>query len=152
MQPLRWIINLSILCALPILTCQARELDVKADNVVINYKDGTVTFNKEVKLRLEELSLTTDKIILILKKDSNKLHYNHIDKIIIPSKFSAIGVRGCDFLRGEKAEFDAKKEELSSKGRILIIKGQNSIIANEILYQLKHKKLQVMNSSATIVD
>lgn len=125
------------------LTLKANDkIQITSDNLTLNKKDLSATFEGNVRVFFEDQAVSTNKLIIYYSDLGPK---REIIKIIFPTKIKAIrnyknGV--IDVVVADSGEFDNLAKKLTLIGNVQMQKDDNVLVTDKMIYSAKLKSIE----------
>jgi lipopolysaccharide transport protein LptA len=118
------------------------KIQITSDNLTLNKKDLSATFEGNVRVFFEDQSVSTNKLIIYYSDLGPK---REIVKIIFPTKIKAIknyknGV--IDVVVADSGEFDNLAKKLTLIGNVQMQKDDNVLVTDKMVYSAKLKSIE----------
>jgi lipopolysaccharide export system protein LptA len=118
------------------------KIQITSDNLTLNKKDLSATFEGNVRVFFEDQAVSTNKLIIYYSDLGPK---REIVKIIFPTKIKAIknyknGV--IDVVVADSGEFDNLAKKLTLIGNVQMQKDDNVLVTDKMVYSAKLKSIE----------
>ena len=138
---IRFLIFLLLIFASPTLKANDK-IQITSDNLTLNKKDLSATFEGNVRVFFEDQAVSTNKLIIYYSDLGPK---REIVKIIFPTKIKAIknyknGV--IDVVVADSGEFDNLAKKLTLIGNVQMQKDDNVLVTDKMVYSAKLKSIE----------
>ncbi len=115
------------------------KVHITSDNLTLNKKNLSATFEDNVRIIFEDQTVYTDKLIIYYSDLGPK---REIIKIVFPTKIKAI--KGCknDVILADGGEFDNLAKKLTLTGNVQMQKDNNILVTDKMVYSAKLKSVE----------
>jgi len=138
---IRFLIFLLLIFASPTLKANDK-IQITSDNLTLNKKDLSATFEGNVRVFFEDQALSTTKLIIYYSDLGPK---REIIKIVFPTKIKAIKNYKndvIDVIVANSGEFDNLAKELTLIGNVQMQKDDNILVTDKMVYSAKLKSIE----------
>ena len=138
---IRFLIFLLLIFASPTLKANDK-IQITSDNLTLNKKDLSATFEGNVRVFFEDQALSTTKLIIYYSDLGPK---REIIKIVFPTKIKAIKNYKndvTDVIVANSGEFDNLAKELTLIGNVQMQKDDNILVTDKMVYSAKLKSIE----------
>ena len=128
-----------------ILALKANDkIQITSDNLTLNKKDLSATFEGNVRVFFEDQAVSTNKLIIYYSDLGPK---REIVKIIFPTKIKAIKNYkngAIDVVVANSGEFDNLAKKLTLLGNVRMQKDANILVTDKMIYFAKLKSIEAV--------
>ena len=122
-------------------------LELTSTSMTFDNQTGRADFFDDVVVNYGPLRLSAQQLSFIQSKTTNK--FNHLTffasgQIIISN--------GINFIYGDTADFNGKKNELTIKGNVRLNQNNNTIMGDKLILDLQKGIARIMGSVKTIIN
>ena len=138
---IRFLIFLLLIFVNPALKANDK-IQITSDNLTLNKKDLSATFEGNVRVFFEDQALSTTKLIIYYSDLGPK---REIIKIVFPTKIKAIKNYKndvIDVIVANSGEFDNLAKELTLIGNVQMQKDDNILVTDKMVYSAKLKSIE----------
>ncbi len=117
------------------------KIQITSDNLTLNKKDLSATFEGNVRVFFEDQAVSTNKLIIYYSDLGPK---REIVKIIFPTKIKAIKNYkngAIDVVVANSGEFDNLAKKLTLIGNVQMQKDDNVLVTDKMVYSAKLKSI-----------
>ena len=138
----RFLIFLLMICTSPTLRADDK-IQITCDNLTLNKKELSATFENNVKVVFEDQNISTNKLIIYY---SDLGPQREIIKIVFPTPLKAIksNKNDVDVIIADSGEFDNLAKKLTLLGNVRIQKDANILVTDKMVYFAKLKSIEAM--------
>ena len=138
----RFLIFLLMICTSPTLRADDK-IQITCDNLILNKKDLSATFENNVRVVFEDQNISTNKLIIYYSDLSPK---REIIKIVFPTTIKAIksNKNNVDVIIADSGEFDNLAKKLTLLGNVRIQKDANILVTDKMVYFAKLKSIEAL--------
>lgn len=111
-------------------------VEVAANELAVNQKDGTATFSGDVVITQGEMILSAPSVLVVYKEDSQKI-------ATLEASGGVTLVSGRDAAEAQKAQYDIDAGLVLLTGKVLLTQGQNVMTGEKITINLQAGTAQV---------
>ncbi len=118
------------------------KIQITSDNLTLNKKDLSATFEGNVRVFFEDQAVSTNKLIIYYSDLGPK---REIVKIIFPTKIKAIKNYkngAIDVVVANSGEFDNLAKKLTLIGNVQMQKDDNVLVTDKMVYSAKLKSIE----------
>ena len=119
------------------------DIIIKSNHLKVNKADGKADFSGDVIVWFDGAVLKTQRIILIINDSGTK---RELEKIVFPSKLSAMNESENETIIADSAEYLADKNLLIFKGNIYMQKDERLVKCDELIYHVQIKAIHTHKS------
>ena len=138
----RFLIFLSMIFVSPTLMANDK-VQITCDNLTLNKKDLSATFENNVRVVFEDQDISTNKLIIYYSDIGPK---REIIKIVFPAAIKAIksDKNNVDVIVADSGEFDNLAEKLTLLGNVRMQKDANILVTDKMVYFAKLKSIEAL--------
>ncbi len=128
------IIFIYIIIALATKTSASTDkLKITSDNLIVKTGELSATFKGSVIVKFNDITLTTSKLTVLYSNFTKK---KEISKIIFLVKLKITRNCGKEIIFADKGEYNNLIKKFTLKGNIKILKEENILATNKLVYAL----------------
>jgi len=138
----RFLIFLSMIFVSPTLMANDK-VQITCDNLTLNKKDLSATFENNVRVVFEDQDISTNKLIIYYSDIGPK---REIIKIVFPAAIKAIksDKNNVDVIVADSGEFDNLAKKLTLLGNVRMQKDANILVTDKMVYFAKLKSIEAL--------
>jgi lipopolysaccharide transport protein LptA len=138
----RFLIFLLMICVSQTLRANDK-IQITCDNLTLNKKDLSATFENNVRVVFEDQDISTNKIIIYYSDLGSK---REIIKIVFPTTIKAIksNKNNVDIIVADSGEFDNLAKKLTLLGNVRMQKDANILVTDKMIYFAKLKSIEAV--------
>lgn len=104
-------------------------VQVEADELAVNQKDGTATFTGDVRISQGEMLLSAPLVLVVYAEGSKKI-------VRLKASGGVTVVNGPDAAEAQNADYDIDAGTVLLTGKVLVTQGQNVLTGERIVINL----------------
>ena len=119
------------------------KIQIRCDNLTLNKKDLSATFENNVRVLFEDQDISTHKLIIYYSDLGPK---REIIKIVFPTTIKAIksDKNNVDVIIADSGEFDNLTKKLTLLGNVRVQKDANILVTDKMVYFAKLKSIEAL--------
>lgn len=119
------------------------KVQITCDNLTLNKKDLSATFENNVRVVFEDQDISTNKLIIYYSDIGPK---REIIKIVFPAAIKAIksDKNNVDVIVADSGEFDNLAKKLTLLGNVRMQKDANILVTDKMVYFAKLKSIEAL--------
>lgn len=120
-------------------------VQVEADQLSVNQKDGTATFTGDVQISQGEMLLSAPKVLVVYAEDSKKI-------VRLQASGGVTVANGPDAAEAQNADYDIDAGTVLLTGNVLVTQGQNVMTGDRITINLNSGTAQAGGRVRTTLE
>lgn len=120
-------------------------VQVEADQLAVNQKDGTATFTGDVRISQGDMLLSAPNVHVIYAEDSKKI-------VRLQANGGVTLVSGPDAAEAQAADYDIDAATVLLTGNVLVTQGQNVVTGDKVTINLDQGTAQIGGRVRTTLE